>query len=499
MRKVLLGIILTLAATGLDLSGQDRSVERLMEQGDSLHRRYLFQQAVEKYMAAMDIADDPATVRILEKRGQQVQYAINMTEICADPHVVTRERFSRKDFFQYYPVKPQSWHSSPNVLDSLAGLPTYFPKDARSIVFSAQDGAGVRDLFYTHGTDSSWTAPRLLGESLTTLGNEIFPMLSPDGKTLYFSSDGLYGIGGYDLYFSNWDEEAKAWSEPQNMGFPFSSPGDDFLLMDTDDGRYTIFASNRDCSSDSVYVYVLDYAGSRDRKMVIDHEDIVRIASLTPVEELGRMDQGALMEEVEETDNSITYSRINAEIRALRDSLAVHAGDEDTARSDEIMARITELNKKKNQLSDSFLKTGMVTEKEDKEIAGEGLSYTFTKNSLGPRIRIKIDKPRPNTSFRVMPVGRMAQDNTLPPGIVYQIQFAQATRTLDVEALGGLTPVYRILSPNLRYIYSVGIFEHYYDALAQLNTVRAQGFPDAVIIAWKDGRQISVSQARLEE
>jgi hypothetical protein len=163
------------------------------------------------------------------------------------------------------------------------------------------------------------------------------------------------------------------------------------------------------------------------------------------------------------------------------------------------MALITELNKKKNQLSDSFLKTGMVTEKEDKEIAGEGLSYTFTKNSLGPRIRIKIDKPRPNTSFRVMPVGRMAQDNTLPPGIVYQIQFAQATRTLDVEALGGLTPVYRILSPNLRYIYSVGIFEHYYDALAQLNTVRAQGFPDAVIIAWKDGRQISVSQARLEE
>ncbi len=499
MRKRLLGIILMLVAAGLDLSGQDLAVERLMHQGDSLHRLYLFDQAIEKYMSAMDLADDPATARLLEKRGQQVQYAINMTEICADPHVVARDRFSRKDFFQYYPVKPQSWHSSPNILDSLAGYPTYFPKDATSLIFSAQDRAKVRNLYFTHSTDSSWTAPRLLGESLTTLGNEIYPMLSPDGKTLYFSSDGLYGIGGYDLYFSNWDEETQSWSEPQNMGFPFSSPGDDFLLMDTDDGRYTIFASNRDCSADSVYVYVLDYAGSRDRKMVIDHEDIVRIASLTPVEELGRMDQDALMEEVEETDNSLTYSRVNAEIRALRDSLAAHAGDADTARIDEIMARITELNKKKNELSDSFLKTGMVTEKEDKEIAGEGLSYTFTKNTIGPRIRIKIDRPRPNTSFRVMPVGRMAPDNTLPPGIVYQIQFAQATRTLDVEALGGLTPVYRILSPNLRYIYSVGLFEHYYEALAELNTVRAQGFPDAVIIAWRDGRQISVSQARQEE
>ena len=497
MRKLLLGIILTLSAAVPDLLGQDLAVQRLIEQGDSLHRCYLFQQAIDKYMNAMDLADDPKTRQLIEKRGQQVQYAINMTEICADPHVVDRKGFSRKDFFLYYPLEPQSWHQSPNILDSLSGIPTYFPKGAGSLVYSAKDAAGVRDLFYTHATDTSWTAPRLLGESLTTLGNEIFPMLSRDGKTLYFSSDGLYGIGGYDLYFSNWDEETQSWGEPQNMGFPFSSPGDDFLLVDDDQG-HTIFASNRDCSADSVYVYVLDYAGSRDRKMVTDHEDIVRIASLIPAEDPGRLDQNAIMEEVEENENSRSFNRIGDEIRALRDSLAAHSSDVDTSRADEIMARITELNRQKSELSATFLQVGMVKEKEDREIAGGG-TFTFVKNSMGGKIRIKIDKPSPNTSFRVMPVGRMAQDNPLPPGIFYQIQFAQATRTLDVEALGGLAPVYRILSPSLRYIYSVGLFEHYYDALAQLNTVRAQGFPDAVIIAWRDGRQISVSQARLEE
>ena len=44
MRKRLLGIILMLVAAGLDLSGQDLAVERLMHQGDSLHRLYLFDQ-----------------------------------------------------------------------------------------------------------------------------------------------------------------------------------------------------------------------------------------------------------------------------------------------------------------------------------------------------------------------------------------------------------------------------------------------------------------------
>ena len=501
MRKGLVCILLMLVTAGFSLSGQDRTlaVQRLVQQGDSLHRQYLFDEAIEKYMNAIDLAPDEKTAEMLRKKGMQSQNAINMMDFIAEPHVVARDRFSRKDFFQFYPLKSQSWHASPNQLDSLEGFPTYYPKGARSIFYTAVDRSGARDIFYTHSTDTTWTAPHLLGERLTTLGNEIFPMLSPDGKTLYFSSDGLYGMGGYDLYSSTWDEETKSWSEPENMGFPFSSPGDDFLLMDTDDGKYTIFASNRDCSRDSVYIYVVDFAGSRGRKIVRDHEDIVRIASLKPVEELGRMDHGAFSETVEENDNTILYSRINNEIRALRDSLAAHTGDENTARLDEIMARLQELNREKIRIADNFLKDGVVTEKEDKEIAGEGLSYTFGKNAMGSRIRIRIDRPRRSDTFRVMPVGRLAQNNTLPGGIVYQIQFAQTTRQLEVEALGGLSPVYKILSPSLRYIYAAGVFSHYYDALAELNTVRAQGFPDAVIIAWRDGKLISVSQARQEE
>ena len=498
MRRAAACILTLLLTTGFSLSAQVR-ISRLIAQGDSLHNAYLFDDAIEKYMQAADAGADEATIARLERKVQQSQNAINMTDFCADPNVVARERFSRKDFFQFYPLKSQSWRATPNVLDSLEGFPLYFPRGETSLIFTAQDGAGVRDLFYTHATDTAWTAPRLLGESLTTMGSEIFPMLSPDGKTLYFSSDGLPGMGGYDLYSSVWDEETQAWGEPSNMGFPFNSPADDFLLMDTEDGKYTIFASNRDCSRDSVYIYVLDYEGSRKRRIVREYADIVRIAALRPAGSLGRLDHDSFSESVEETDNTLLYNRKNAELRALRDSVAAHAADEDPARLLELRARMQVLNQEIEAIADIFLRDGVVREQEDKEVRGAGSAYSFGRNQMGPRLRLRIDRPRRPRTIRVTKVGRLSPDMSLPDGIVYQIQFARSTRHLDVEAFGGLSPVYERLSTRLSYIYAAGVFTDYYDAVSELNTVRKQGFPDAEIIAWKDGKQVSVQQARAEQ
>ena len=350
-------------------------------------------------------------------------------------------------------------------------------------------------------TDTLWTAPRLLGESLTTMGSEIFPMLSPDGKTLYFASDELYGMGGFDLYSSTWDPETKTWQDPVNMGFPFNSPGDDFLLMDTDDGKYTIFASNRDCSKDSVYVYVVDYAASRDRKVVHSREDIVRIASMRPAQQLGRLDHDSFSEGIEETANTRLYMQKVAEELALKDSIAHHQNDASKVRLEELRRMLSDVQLEKQLLSDAFLKEGMMSSarSEDKEVVGAGGSYTFSKNQLGPRIRIKVAKARRSGTVSISRIGRMAQDMTLPDGLVYQIQFTTSIRRLGIEDFKGLSPVYERISSNLRRVYTVGVFKSYDDALLELNLVKKQGFPEATIVAWRDGRQVPTQQARQEE
>ncbi|MBR0222987.1 MAG: PD40 domain-containing protein, partial [Bacteroidales bacterium] len=258
MKRILTGIFFLISAGSIPLQAQHviddpvpismpvaparLSPDEILARADSLHRAYCFEDAIGLYLSLGE-----------EKKAAASQHALNMTDFCADPHVVARQRFSRKDFFLYYPLEPHAWHAAPNPLDSLEGYPLYYPKGADILYFSAADRSGSRSLFVTENLDSLWRAPRPVGEGQLSMGSEIFPMLSPDGKTLYFASDGLIGMGGFDLYSSAWDEESGTWGEPVNMGFPFSSPADDFLLVDTADGKYTLFASNRDCSRDSVY------------------------------------------------------------------------------------------------------------------------------------------------------------------------------------------------------------------------------------------------------
>ena len=190
--------------------------------GDSLHRRYDFAAAMEQYRLASQQRDaDPA---ILALRMRTAQNGLNLSESVAAPVVIAKQRFSLKDFFLYYPMRPAGWRSAPNVLDK-GGLPlvgaTYVPRDAKTVFFSAADADGFRHLYMTQDCDSAWSRPALVDENLLSGGNEIYPMLSPDGDRLYFASDAFYGVGGYDLYQSFRDPETGLWGEPVNLGFPY--------------------------------------------------------------------------------------------------------------------------------------------------------------------------------------------------------------------------------------------------------------------------------------
>lgn len=151
---------------------------------------------------------------------------------------------------------------------------TFVPEGSEQIYWSAKDHEGIRNIYRTEHQDSLWSVPELINEQVTSSSDEIYPMLSPDGKQLFFASRGLYGMGGYDLYVSDWDENLKDWGIPVNMGFPYSSPYDDFLFINTADGKYSMFASNRACQADSVDIYVLEFDSMPVRKAIDSPEEL---------------------------------------------------------------------------------------------------------------------------------------------------------------------------------------------------------------------------------
>ena len=70
--------------------------------------------------------------------------------------------------------------------------------------------------------------------------------MAPDGNTLYFSSEGHNTMGGYDLFYTVWDEVKNTWSEPKNLGYPVNTMENDRTISYTANNRVAYVSSSRD-------------------------------------------------------------------------------------------------------------------------------------------------------------------------------------------------------------------------------------------------------------
>lgn len=314
----------------------------LLEAGD-LHGAYEFDKAVAAYEEALEIARDSVVRAGIEEKLTFSANGSNLAGFCSRPKVVARKRLVLEDFYLYYPLPDKSWMATPNHLDSLGGRfsrADYVPTGDISIYFAKRDSSGINTIFETHFADTAWTRPQPF--EYVTGRSEIYPMVC--GDKLYFSSRGLYGVGGYDLYRCDWNTRLGKWDKPVNMGFPYSSPADDFLLTDTPDGRYTVFASNRGCSQDSVYVYVLEKEVMPVHSKVSDPVQLRALCALEPssakkaeasVPAGGQNPEYvAKLKEIKQLRDSI--NRHNRELEALRGRYTLSSGEEKKFLSSEI-------------------------------------------------------------------------------------------------------------------------------------------------------------------
>lgn len=135
------------------------------------------------------------------------------------------------------------------------------------LVFSSnqEGGKGGFDLYYsTLQADGSWSNPQAV-QGVNTVGNELFSSFAPDG-TLYFSSDAYAGLGGLDIYKSDFKDGAA--SKPVHLSYPVNSSYDDFAMTLNADGQSGYFTSDRLGSDD---IYKVSY----ELKVVIISGDVI--------------------------------------------------------------------------------------------------------------------------------------------------------------------------------------------------------------------------------
>ena len=111
------------------------------------------------------------------------------------------------------------------------------------IVACGADYDGPMDMYYSVRTAQGWSYPQVMGVS--TEGDERSVFIAADNRTIYFSSDGMGGFGGLDIFKVRIEENGKL-GEPVNIGAPFNTAEDDMGFVASADGKSAFFIRNLD-------------------------------------------------------------------------------------------------------------------------------------------------------------------------------------------------------------------------------------------------------------
>lgn len=135
------------------------------------------------------------------------------------------------------------------------GLCTVYENElANRIIYAKPETETLSVMYMSDLVDGKWSETRKLAE--LDGYPQGFPFLLSDGLTLYFSSMGEESIGGYDIFVTRYDEEDKAFLSPENVGMPFNSPANDYLLAIDEFNDLGWLVTDRNQPEDTVCVYV---------------------------------------------------------------------------------------------------------------------------------------------------------------------------------------------------------------------------------------------------
>ena len=166
------------------------------------------------------------------------------------------------DFDIYKSIYTQAgWSEQENLGDSIntdfwESSPAISP-DKRALYFSSNrpGGYGGKDLYVSYlKPNGRWTEAVNMGPTINTSGDELAPFIHADNQTLYFTSDGLPGYGGSDLFVLKKLSNGK-WGTPENMGYPINTIENEGSLAVAADGYTAYYASDREDSRGGLDIY----------------------------------------------------------------------------------------------------------------------------------------------------------------------------------------------------------------------------------------------------
>lgn len=199
--------------------------------------------------------------------------------------VIDSMAVDRNDFFKAFRLSPESGSvNSADVLpsgwDYARPTTVFMPETKETMIWAAPDS--VENFVLVSSSrlfDGSWDSPHSIGDVLNENGGDSnYPFMMPDGITLYYANDGEESIGGYDIFITRKMEDG--FLQPQNLGMPYNSPYDDYLLAIDEVTGVGWWATDRNQLGDYITIYKFIPSDLR-MNYEVDAPDLIEKAKLT--------------------------------------------------------------------------------------------------------------------------------------------------------------------------------------------------------------------------
>jgi len=242
--------------------------------GELYFNTYRFDQSVLAYQAYIStLKPDDSRVPEYKQKIKQAETGARMLTKVEDIAIVDSVLVGKNEFLKYYKFSNElgSLHqellkiTTRRTVDKIK-----YTTQRQDRIYYSDSIQGQMDIFTSYRLLDGWSTPTSISSEINSSANENYPFLLLDGVTVYFASDGEKSLGGYDLFISRFNPETDSFLSPENIGFPFNSPANDYMMVIDEQHHLGWFATDRNQAPDKVVIYTFV---PNETKNIIRSED----------------------------------------------------------------------------------------------------------------------------------------------------------------------------------------------------------------------------------
>lgn len=228
----------------------------------------------------------------LEDMRSRVVTMRNMMERVERIEIIDSLTVDADEFFRHYRLSPEAGRiNAGSDLGMRDALVVYSPQRGREIVWASLPDSTDTPVLMQAGIldDGSLESPARVDIEMEADAMS-YPFLMPDGVTLYFAAEGPESLGGYDIFMTRRSSTGDGWLQPQNIGMPYNSPANDYMLAIDEATGMGWWATDRNAPEGKVTIY--EFIPARRRINVEpdapDLAERARIVSIALTQEPGK-------------------------------------------------------------------------------------------------------------------------------------------------------------------------------------------------------------------